>query len=197
MLEFLNNLDIAVFHFFNSTIANPLFDKLFPFITHLNNWILLYVFFIGWMLWKGGKAGRICVITLFLGIFLSELISSNWIKELVARDRPCHVLSDIRLLVDCGPGKSLPSTHAVNMFASAVILSFYYRQYRWIFFTVASLVAFSRVYIGVHYPFDIIFGACLGALIGYAIIKPVDLIINTLINIIKKFWTKFRKQKIS
>lgn len=195
MFEFLNNLDTAVFHFFNSTIANPLFDKLFPFITHLNSWLLLYVFFIAWMLWKGGKAGRICVITLFLGIFLSDFIISNWLKELIARPRPCHVLSDIKLLVDCGPGMSLPSSHAVNMFTAAVILSFYYNKYRWVFFTVAALVAFSRVYIGVHYPFDIIIGACLGALIGYSIIKPVDLIINTLININKKFWSKIIKQK--
>jgi|DewCreStandDraft_4_1066084.scaffolds.fasta_scaffold00573_1 undecaprenyl-diphosphatase len=181
MLEFLINIDTAVFYFFNKTIANPIFDKVFPFITNLDSWLILYIFFIVWMLWKGGTAGRICFVTLIIGIILSDQISSSFIKELIGRPRPCHILSDINLLVPCGPGKSLPSSHAVNMFASAVILSHYYKQHRWIFFTIAGLVAFSRVYIGVHYPFDVISGAVIGACIGFAIIKPIDFIIKALI----------------
>jgi len=141
-----------------------------PFITNHNHWILLYILVVTSLLWKGGKKGRFCVLLLFITISLSDQISSSLIKEAVGRIRPCHVLSDINLLVPCGGGKSFPSSHAVNNFSAALVLSYFYREYKWIFFSIATLMAFSRVYVGVHYPFDVICGAIIGLLISFSII---------------------------
>lgn len=141
-----------------------------PFITTNNHWILVYILVVISLLWKGGKKGKICVLMLFIIITLSDQISSSLIKEAVGRIRPCHVLSDINLLVPCGGGKSFPSSHAVNNFAAALTLSHFYREYKWVFFSIAAFIAFSRVYVGVHYPLDIISGAVLGLLISFCII---------------------------
>jgi undecaprenyl-diphosphatase len=72
----------------------------------------------------------------------------------------------VHLLVHCGGGKSFPSSHAANNFGAATILTYFYRKIAWIFFSLAALVAFSRVYVGVHYPFDVLAGAILGMAIS-------------------------------
>jgi undecaprenyl-diphosphatase len=74
------------------------------------------------------------------------------------------------MLVDCGPGKSFPSSHAVNNFGVATLFSFYYRKWTWAFIGWASLVALSRPAVGVHYPSDILGGAIIGcAVAGFVI----------------------------
>jgi undecaprenyl-diphosphatase len=75
-------------------------------------------------------------------------------------------LEHINLLVSCGTGKSFPSSHAANNFFAAFILSFFYKKNPWVFYTTASLIAISRVVVGVHYPFDVIGGAIIGTAIA-------------------------------
>lgn len=170
MFDFLLNIDVWLFYVINSGLSNPIFDRIMPFITNNNHWILLYILVVVALVWKGEKKGRICVLMLLITITLSDQISSSIIKEAVGRLRPCHVLSDINLLVPCGGGKSFPSSHAVNNFAAALVFSFFFRDYKWIFISIATLIAFSRVYVGVHYPFDVIGGAIIGFLISFIII---------------------------
>lgn len=177
MSEIVQSIDVWLFHFFNSWLANPLFDKLMPFITEVKHWLLVYVFLLVMLFWKGGRAGRLCGAALLLGVVLSDQLNSHFLKEIFARLRPCFTLDSVRLLVDCGPGKSFPSSHAVNNFVMAMILSHFYGSYRWLLFTIAALMAFSRVYIGVHYPFDVIGGAAIGILLGWLIlvgIRPIE-----------------------
>jgi len=179
-METIIQLDKTVFAFLNQTIANPLFDKFFPFITNGEHWVLLYAVLIIWILWKGGRNGRICVLALALTITLSDGINSRLIKPAVNRDRPCNETGMyVRSLVPCGNGKSFASSHSANNFAAAVILSFFFIKMRWVFFSIAALVAFSRVYVGVHYPIDIISGAIIGSLIAYLVLfvlKKVKLV---------------------
>jgi undecaprenyl-diphosphatase len=170
MTEFLLNIDLVVFYFINHTITNNFLDKLMPFITEIRNWYLVYIFLFTWLFWKGGKKGRIAAITLIIAIILSDQISSHILKELFSRTRPCQALDNVRLLVTCGSGKSFPSSHAVNNFVAATILSYFYKQYKIIYFSIASLMALSRVYVGVHYPSDIIAGALLGFLVAWLLI---------------------------
>jgi undecaprenyl-diphosphatase len=180
VIELLYNIDTTLFAFINQTMSNPLGDLLWPLITHYDRFLvvrlLLLAIWIG-LLIKGGRAGRRVALLLIPILLAADQLSSSVLKELIGRPRPCHivdgaqVLEGIRLLVDCGPGKSFPSSHAVNNFAVATLFSFYYRKWAWAFMAWASLVALSRPAVGVHYPSDIAGGAIIGALVAMALIQ--------------------------
>ncbi len=165
-MDFLYTLDLSIFYFINKTIANPVFDKIFVILTTQEYWYITYAILIYFLLTKYKANGRLLLLTIILAIIFSDQISSHYIKELVGRIRPCHVLQDIRLLVPCGAGKSFPSSHAVNNFTLALILANFFNRYKYHFYILASLVAISRVYVGVHYPSDVFFGTILGGVIG-------------------------------
>ncbi|MFA6570380.1 MAG: phosphatase PAP2 family protein [Bacteroidota bacterium] len=163
-MELINNLDIWLFHVINKGFANPLFDFVMPFITTNQNWILVYVFFLSWMIWKGEKRHKYAFIVLIVTIIFVDQMNSAFLKDIFGRLRPCQVLSDVRLLVPCGGGKSFPSSHASNTFAAATVLSYFIREYKYIFYSLAVLISFSRIYYGVHYPADVFAGAVFGVL---------------------------------
>ncbi len=165
-MEFLINIDKWLFGIINGELTAPFFDKFFPLITLQRNWTILYVILGIWLLIKGGKRGRIAIVLLALTILAADQFSSNLLKNAFERIRPCNDIITVRLLIDCGPGFSFPSSHAVNSFAAAVLLSRFYSENRYFFYTIAGLIAYSRVYVGVHYPFDIIAGAITGIIIG-------------------------------
>ena len=166
-------IDRQLFHFLNQGLRNPLFDIVLPFVTDLNRKPLALVLVV--LLWllllvRGGKNGRIAALLLVPTIVLSDQLNSSWLKYIIERARPCHELLDVRLLVGCGSGFSFPSSHAVNSFAAALILSYFLPRWTWAFFIFAGVVAFSRIYVGVHYPSDVLAGAILGMAIAGAII---------------------------
>ena len=169
MADFLYSIDVAIFHFINSTISNSLFDKFFPFITEVKHWYLLYVILLGIVWVKGGRKGKIAVIGSIILITISDQFSSTFLKNWVMRIRPCQVL-DAKIFadsVDCPSSFSFPSSHAVNNFAVAIFFLRLFPKYKWILLITAFLVALSRTYVGVHYPSDIFFGGLIGAAIGY------------------------------
>ena len=136
-----------------------------PFITDLNKQRVVLVFVAAlllWMLIRGKRHVRIAAILLIFTIVISDQLNSSVIKYWLERPRPCHALQNVHLLVSCGSGFSFPSSHAVNNFAGALILAFFFPRNKWWFFGIAAIVAFSRVYVGVHYPFDVIGGAVIG-----------------------------------
>ena len=179
MIEFLYSIDVAVFHFLNGTLSNPIGDAVWPLITDYDKFWPVRIVLLGFWLWlmiKGGRRGRTAALLLIPIVLCADKLSSAVIKELVARPRPCHeiggipIVQGIHRLVDCGPGKSFPSSHAVNNFAVAALFSFYYRKATWALIVWASLVALSRPMVGVHYPSDILGGALIGVLVAALII---------------------------
>lgn len=170
-MDFIINIDSQLFYFLNITLANPITDFLMPIVTNQKNWLPIYIFMISFLLIKYKKNGFFILITILLAVGLGDYINSSIIKEMVGRLRPCATLTEIHLLVPCGPGKSFMSSHAVNNFAMAYIFGYYFKQNKWIFYTLASLVAYSRIAVGVHYPLDVISGALLGIAIGFISIK--------------------------
>ncbi len=180
-------IDKALFYFFNREIANPVFDVLMPFITKdLNLRIFLVFVWVGLLIF-GGKTGRIVALLLIPAITISDQLSSHVIKPLVGRIRPCHELENVRLLVSCGSGLSFPSSHAVNSFTVAVLLSKFYKKLLPYLFSIAFLVSFSRVYVGVHYPADVMAGMLLGFLVGF-------FVFYFWVYLVKLYENKFRKR---
>ncbi len=163
MLQSLINIDKSIFSFFNSTISNPIFDVFFPIITNQDIWTIPILIGVIILSIKGGKRGKISSAILVIAIILADYSSAQILKPFFQRLRPSHELIDgIRLLVPKGGKYGFVSSHAANIFAAATVLSYFYIKYKKLFFTIAVLVAFSRVYVGVHYPADIFFGSLLG-----------------------------------
>lgn len=173
MIETLINIDIYLFHLINSYLTLSIFDKFMPLITNVRYWYITYLIFALWLIFKGGKKGRLALITLVVAVILTDQINSAFLKELFGRIRPCHTLKNVHLLINCPISKSFPSSHAANNFLAAVILSFFYKQYNKIFLFIAILISYSRIYVGVHYPSDIIGGALVGIIIGLLILLIV------------------------
>ena len=185
----LYSLDISFFYFINLTLQNSVFDTIMPFLTDLNKdrpILILVGLVLVWMLVKGGKNVRFAAIMLILTVLVSDQLSSSVVKFILERPRPCHVLSGIHLLVDCGSGYAFPSSHAVNNFAAAVVLSYFIPRGWWAFFSFAALIAFSRVYVGVHYPSDVMGGAVIGAFLGVLMIA--------LFHLVEYNWMHLRKK---
>lgn len=167
MADALYQIDVVLFYFFNNTISNPLFDKFFVFITDVKNWYLTYLILLLISFFKGGRIGKIAALMTILLVATSDQISSNLLKNLFERVRPCNVLPDVNILVGCTSSFSFPSSHAVNNFAAALYFGKIFPRIKWILLATALIVAVSRPYVGVHYPSDAFGGAVVGAIIGY------------------------------
>lgn len=167
MTELLQQTDAILFTFFNQTLANPLFDWIMPVITNKYTWFPVWILILILLLWKGGKRGRWALLVLILTIIVTEPLVNRLLKPLFDRVRPCNALPHVHLLVKKHLSPSLPSAHAANFFAVATVLSFFYRKYQSIFWSVATVVAYSRVAVGVHYPFDVLAGAVVGVACGW------------------------------
>jgi undecaprenyl-diphosphatase len=176
-------LDTRLFFAINQGTENRFFDILMPALTERG--YFLFLPYIVYLLYKGSSVknsgDRSYLIpalwTLFIAACAFPLADwiGNMIKHGVARIRPCHVLEGIRLLVGCTKSYSMPSNHAVTSFAFATPLFYLAREYvpfvwRLYPLIIASAVSFSRVYVGVHYPSDVIAGALLGATVAILLI---------------------------
>ncbi len=169
-LEKAIQIDAGLFYLLNYKAQNVVFDFLMPVLTNLDYWRIPFVLLAISLLVFGQKRGRVAVLLLVLGITLSDQVCNNLLKPLVGRARPCNVLDNVHLLVSCTRSFSFPSSHATNIFTGTILLSFVYPRLRIALIGVAVLVAYSRVYVGVHYPFDVAAGIILGIVCALTII---------------------------
>jgi len=168
MFAFLTDIDQVLFLFFNVTLANPVTDLIMPILTSDMLLRIMYAVAVIVLLIFGNGRLRWLVLFSVLVLLVTDQLSAGLLKPMIGRLRPCQVLENINLLVDCGGGKSMPSSHAANAFGQAVLFSLAYRRWAWPLLVFAALVALSRVFVGVHYPFDILVGAVIGSGIGCA-----------------------------
>ncbi len=166
MIEWLTHLDLTVFRFVNGSCANVVTDLLMPQITSDWNLRIGYGIVMLLLLWKGPRERRWQVLGSLLVLAASDLIASSVFKPLIDRPRPCQTLDAVHLLVNCGAGLSMPSSHAANAFAQFAFWSRFTPRVKWYLFVIAFLVAISRVFVGVHYPGDVLIGSLLGGVIG-------------------------------
>ena len=164
LLERIIQIDTSVFYILNSKATNIVFDFLMPILTNLDYWKIPLAVIVVLLATFGKRKGRIAVVLLVIGVALSDQICNTVVKPLVGRIRPCNVLENVRLLVNCPKSLSFPSGHATNIFTGTLILSSIYQRLRIPLIIIAILVAYSRIYVGVHYPLDVLVGGLLGIL---------------------------------
>ena len=128
------------------------------------------------------KKTRKCGAAMILSYLLVYLIGHLWLKDLIARPRPCHIDTNLELIVSRPSSYSCPSTHSAWSFAAAASVFMFSRKYGLITGIAALLIAFSRMYLFVHFPSDVLFGAVLGIVFG--------IISALLVNLV---WSKFKK----
>ena len=164
MFHLFKAIDLKIFFLINQTLSNPVFDSIMPLITNKNNWILIIIILFFYLAIMNGRRGQIAFVILIVVVGLTDSFSTFILKPYFGRIRPSHEIYEcINLLVAKGGKWSMPSNHAANIFAIAVVLSYFYDKMKIPLFSLAVIIAFSRVYVGVHYPADVL----LGGLIGY------------------------------
>jgi len=171
-MEYIKQIDTELFLFLNG-MHNSFFDFVMFWISNKLIWIPVYLFIIYSIIKKfGTKKGIFITLSLIFAISISDFTSVHFFKNVFLRYRPCHNLNikDIVHLVNnrCGGQYGFVSSHASNFFALATTVSFIFKKKSIIFLMYfwAIIVSYSRIYLGVHYPLDIIGGALLGITIG-------------------------------
>jgi undecaprenyl-diphosphatase len=165
MSDLLLRLDITLFRWFNGILVHPWLDVLARLGSgmYLMPVVILAVVLFAW---KGRIRGRVCLFVLLVAISLADGGVTSFLKQAIGRLRPPQQLEGVRLLVGVGQSKGMPSAHAANWFTALTVFFFFYRRSLWIFLPAAIIVSWSRVYNGVHYPFDVLVGALVGMLCG-------------------------------
>jgi len=165
-IDFLVKLDKELFLFLNLKLQNRFFDFLMPFITEFKNWRILFFLIMLAMLIFGRKKERIAAVLVLIVLGVADSSVNLLLKSWIGRVRPCNVFSQVHLLAGCSHSGSFPSSHAANIFAAGTILTFFYRRVWLIWLAIVVTVSFSRIYVGVHYPLDVVGGAFYGILLG-------------------------------
>jgi membrane-associated phospholipid phosphatase len=175
ILKPLLQFDHWLFHKINQVWINPFFDLVLPFARQQEFWYFFYLFLLVFALYNFGVKGCWWAISLIMTVIVSDLFSSSLMKSLIFRFRPCQnpdMVDEVRVLVNyCPHSSSFTSSHATNHFAAAWFIFITLNQtgsWRWLLFIWAFIISYAQVYVGVHFPLDIIGGTILGSGIGYA-----------------------------
>jgi undecaprenyl-diphosphatase len=160
----LAELDTIIFFWINQGQRNPFFDLIMPYLTEFGNW--KYGLAFTWILlfMMGGKKMKVTLFLTALLVGILDYSNSFFIKPLFDRPRPCNALAGVHTFFPCPKSLSFPSNHAVNIFGTAFFLSYAYRPWSILLILVALGVGYSRIYVGEHYPGDVLAGIFLGAL---------------------------------
>ncbi|SEK99378.1 undecaprenyl-diphosphatase [Olivibacter domesticus] len=155
-------------------MANTFFDWLMPHLRNPFTWAPLYLFIIIFSIRMYKKRGVIMILFLLATFGAADFLSASVIKPIVKRVRPCNEITlqgEVMNRIRCGSGYSFPSSHASNHFAMALFLIMVYKKrwkhIVWLGFLWAFSISFAQIYVGVHYPLDVLGGALFGSLIGY------------------------------
>lgn len=186
-MDFLYEIDKSLFYLVNVEGRSPLLSPVMEFVTDFKNWKLpmaalvaahlLWMFFVP--LFHGGSVkdawyglkralikGWIFLLMVGGGLGAGDFLNHEVNKPFFGRMRPCNELVEISITAPCNRSYSFPSSHAVNITALAAVMSYEYRLFSPVICILALLVCYSRVYLGMHYPLDVLAGIAFGLLCG-------------------------------
>lgn len=174
MLEQLIQFDQEFFLAINQGLSNSFFDRVMPLLRNRFFWAPLYLFLVVFFLRNYRRKGWLMIIFFLLTFAVTDYLNSGVLKPIFERLRPCNdpfMKPELNIRVRCGSGFSFPSSHAANHFALGMFLiTAFYHRWKWILplaLLWAFSISFAQVYVGVHYPLDVLAGGILGSIIGY------------------------------
>jgi undecaprenyl-diphosphatase len=160
--NFINTIDETVLFYIQEHLKNPALDRVMVFFSSLGNagFLWIVIAFILILIKRYQKCG----LSLLCAISLATFLGENLLKPLFGRVRPCNKYPEIALLIERLSSPSFPSGHTMVAFASSTLLFVYNPVFGIIAYMIATLIAFSRMYLFVHYPTDILGGIFFGVL---------------------------------
>jgi membrane-associated phospholipid phosphatase len=175
LFDWLIKADQELFLLLNTVCTHPFLDAVYPWFREGNTWMPLYLFIIVLALVNFKQKAFAFILFAVLTVVLTDQLSSSLIKPFFERPRPCrdpYLMNQIRMLLNgCSGGYSFTSSHATNHFGFAIYIMFTLSniigKWKYAFLIWAAAIAYGQVYVGVHYPLDIFFGALLGGFIGF------------------------------
>lgn len=180
MIDWLSQIDHELFILLNG-LYHPAFDKVMVFFSAKLVWAPLYIFLIYWLFRTFKKKGIIYLIAVLLAVGATDQLTSSLMKPGFERLRPCHdpsLSATIRIVDGCGGKFGFASGHAANTFMLAIFFVTLFKGSKCFLWMIlwAAIVAYSRIYLGVHFPGDVLVGAMLGSLIGLSFAKAAQLV---------------------
>jgi undecaprenyl-diphosphatase len=194
----MNNWDLQLFWNINRDWTSPVLDWLMPALSAIDAWLPLLGLLLVLIAWRGGRRERTMLLCVAVALVLSDAVIGNSLKKVFNRVRPRDQMSAvvIRDLAPARPrllalfkapvaklskvtkvpdrGNSLPSNHTLNLFAAATVIALFFRGWGLPMYVLACAVAYSRVYVGAHWPSDLVPSAALGILTGIGAVALVQ-----------------------
>ncbi len=175
-MESILHFDEWLFTLLNGTWRADFLDAIAPMWRHKYFWVPLYLFVLAIVAVNFRSRFFPFLLLAVVTITVADTLSSKVIKPLVKRDRPCraeHLAQPAVVLVSCGGGYSFTSSHATNHFAIAcffmLTIGTVFTFSKGLFLLWAASISYGQVYVGVHYPIDVLTGALIGSLIGIGV----------------------------
>jgi undecaprenyl-diphosphatase len=173
-MNYLMALDMSLFHLINGAWTAPLLDSLMPALSRAGNLGTIWLVLLGAVAAFGKKTGRKIALAGLVALAVG-FASSTLLKDLTVRPRPFLSLDEVRLLVSAPHSYAFPSGHTTSAFAAALGVVLAARRllgrvplWGWAMFPLAAAIAYSRIYVGVHWPTDVAAGGVLGLASGWA-----------------------------
>lgn len=159
-MNYIQLIDSNILFFIQNHIQNPILNPIMIFFTRLANGGFVWIFISGILLIK--KKYRKIGLLILCALIINTILGEVFLKHLIQRPRPFDTLKGLNIIIEKPTSFSFPSGHTSSAFACAFMLGYFFKEYRWHFYILASIIGFSRVYLLVHYPSDVICGVILG-----------------------------------